>query len=875
MYISKLSARCARWVGAASLVMGLLSACGGGSSGPSAPANVPPAAAMVLSGVVEAGGADSDVTASAGVELVLSGTSSTDADGDVLSYQWSIVSKPAGSALALSAPAGVSQTIRPDVGGMYIVRLRVTDSKGAFSDKQAKIQIRDNVAPVTNIVVTATYLGATTTKPTQLLNIGSSVLLDASGSTDADGDVVTTSWTLLEKPAASGAGLTTDGRTSRLQLDVAGVYKVRARGTDPHGAYSDTIYVFEARNRAPQTVMISSVSAAPGESGTATLSAATGYLVALNGAGSSDPDGSVLTYAWSVTSKPATSAALLSSTNGAATQIVPDVLGDYVVKMTVTDSGGAASTYVTTISVRNRRPLASISSNATPAALPTGPTLRMPVNTILTLRGTGSSDADGDTMVYAWSISSKPAGSAVTLSSASAATVEMTPDVSGSYVVLLRVTDSAGAYSERSLIIEAGNYAPVAVLDKNRVSMLSGASVTASAALSFDEDGDALTYLWSIDARPVGSTATIAAPTTSTLSFTPDLAGTYVAAVTVNDGKSSSVAYVTIKVLSSVATNVPLNFVPLQARYSKGLDKLVIVATNPNAVKIIDPFTAAIKTVLLPVGVKSMQLSPDGKLAAVLHESIVSLIDVDAGTLIRSSATSGSQTDAFVTNAGLIYMIGQTGGQWVDQAVGVIDGRTGVNLSATLGLGSWVFYGTQYGIYAPLKNKVFLVEQGLSPSDIDFFTIDQATGKVGSTGDSPYHGDYAMSTPLFLSGNEDLVFTAQGNYFRTDTLRYAGKFNMTGSMLSMSHSSDADEALVLQPASSDYWNSQSTYKDSYLRFTGALFLPEAAITLPVIDSAQSYGINIFHSANGNHVALVQTVTAAQNGTGAKYYVSTR
>jgi hypothetical protein len=278
---------------------------------------------------------------------------------------------------------------------------------------------------------------------------------------------------------------------------------------------------------------------------------------------------------------------------------------------------------------------------------------------------------------------------------------------------------------------------------------------------------------------------------------------------------------------------------------------------------------------LLPVGVKGMNLSPDGKLAAVLHEGIVSLVDVDAATLIRSSATSGAQTDAFVTNAGLIYMIGQTGGQWVDQAVGVINGHTGVNMSATLGLGPWVFYGTQYGIYAPLKNKVFLMEQGLSPSDISYFSLSATTGAVTGSGDSPYHGDYNMGVPLFLSGNQDLLFTSSGTYFHTDTLKYAGKFNMTGGLLSMSHASDADEALVLQPSYQDIWTYQYTYSASYLRFTGALFLPEAAISLPVIANEQSYGIAIFHSANGNHVALVQTVTAAQNGTGAKYYVATR
>jgi hypothetical protein len=64
--------------------------------------------------------------------------------------------------------------------------------------------------------------------------------------------------------------------------------------------------------------------------------------------------------------------------------------------------------------------------------------------------------------------------------------------------------------------------------------------------------------------------------------------------------------------------------------------------------------------------------------AAVLHEGVVSLIDIDAGTLIRSTATGGSQTDAFVTDAGIVFLIGQTGGQWVSEPVVTLDGRTGV-----------------------------------------------------------------------------------------------------------------------------------------------------------------------------------------------------
>ena len=173
----------------------------------------------------------------------------------------------------------------------------------------------------------------------------------------------------------------------------------------------------------------------------------------------------------------------------------------------------------------------------------------------------------------------------------------------------------------------------------------------------------------------------------------------------------------------SVTTNVSLPFAPLAVRYSRGLDRFVAVATNPNAVHIVDPFTGALRQVPLPLPVKSFNLGADGTLAAVLHEGIVSLIDIDSATLVRSSSTGGSQTDAFVTNAGMIYIIGQTGGQWVDHVVYILNGYTSADLPPG---GYWggQFYGTMRGIYAASKNKGFAMASSLSPADINYFTID-------------------------------------------------------------------------------------------------------------------------------------------------------
>jgi hypothetical protein len=492
----------------------------------------------------------------------------------------------------------------------------------------------------------------------------------------------------------------------------------------------------------------------------------------------------------------------------------------------------------------------------------------------VTLRGGASSDADGDAITYAWNISKKPVGSATALSSASTVNVQLTPDLDGSYVVVLRTTDPSGTYSEQQLNIEVGNYAPVAVVDRGNLTTLLGGAVTASAALSYDEEGDSLSYSWALDARPAGSSATIGSTNTSTLNFTPDVVGTYAVSVTVSDGKRSSIAYVNVRVLASIASSVALPFAPLDTRYSRGLDRLVSVVTNPNALKIVDPFTGGIKTVLLPMSVKSLQLSPDGKLAAVLHEGILSLIDLQTATLVRSSATGGSHTDAFLTNGGIAYLVGQTGGQWVRPAVVALDARTGATVSE-LDYGMGQFYGTQKGVFAQSKNKGFLMTNGLSPLDISYFTVDPKTNKLLTSGDSPYHGDFSMQAPLFLSETEDLLFTAAGTYFQTSTLKYAGRFTFTGQLASMSHSIAMDEALVIATTGGSYPTYLVTYPSAYKRYTGALLLPAADLVLPLIGGQQSYGIGIYHSADGHHIALVQTGSAEQNASGIQYFLTYR
>jgi hypothetical protein len=84
-----------------------------------------------------------------------------------------------------------------------------------------------------------------------------------------------------------------------------------------------------------------------------------------------------------------------------------------------------------------------------------------------------------------------------------------------------------------------------------------------------------------------------------------------------------------------------------------------------------------------------------------------------------------------------------------------------------------------------VNHKLFVIASGLSPSEIYNINVDPATGNTTGYGQAPYWGDYGMFAPLWLSGDQSLLFTAAGTYFSTSNLNYIGTFNIGGAVQSM------------------------------------------------------------------------------------------
>lgn len=164
---------------------------------------------------------------------------------------------------------------------------------------------------------------------------------------------------------------------------------------------------------------------------------------------------------------------------------------------------------------------------------------------LVTLNGSNSSDADGDTLTYSWSFSSTPNGSSAQLNSSSAQAPTFTADVAGSYQIQLVVNDGTVDSSADSVTITATapqtNVAPTANAGDNKTTYTDN-TVTLDGSGSSDANGDSLSYAWTLDQKPAASTTILSNADQVNASLTPDVEGSYVISLVVNDGQENSTA---------------------------------------------------------------------------------------------------------------------------------------------------------------------------------------------------------------------------------------------------------------------------------------------------------------------------------------------
>lgn len=265
----------------------------------------------------------------------------------------------------------------------------------------------------------------------QSKKIGSVVKLDASTSSDPNGNQINYSWSITLQPENSQATLSNvNGVKPTFLADVAGTYGIQLIVNDGANNSVESILTITVTGLNENAIPV----ATAGENQNARV----GATVYLDGSASLDADPKdELSYQWEAAFVPTGSRAVLSDSMAIKPSFEANVPGVYAFNLSVSDGKVTSSVSQVMIIVTE--------DNAQPVA-DAGAEQYVKIATDVTLDGSASRDANaGDTLTYQWIFIHKPDGSNVVSNSEKSLNpvFNFTADIAGEYVLSLVVNDGS------------------------------------------------------------------------------------------------------------------------------------------------------------------------------------------------------------------------------------------------------------------------------------------------------------------------------------------------------------------------------------------------------------------------------------------------
>ena len=305
---------------------------------------------------------------------------STDPDGTISSYAWQFGDTTTGN--------GVTTSHTYAATGTYTITLTVTDNSGSSSSTTRNVTVTApaNQLPVAAFTPTCTQLACS---------------VDAGASTDPDGTISSYAWQF-------GDTTTGNGVTTSHTYAAAGTYTITLTVTDNSGSSSSTtrnVTVTAPANQLPVAAFTPTC---------------TQLACSVDAGASTDPDGTISSYAWQFGDT--------TTGNGVTTSHTYAAAGTYTITLTVTDNSGSSSSTTRTVTVTapaNQLPVAAFTPTCTQLAC--------------SVDAGASTDPDGTISSYAWQFGPTTTGNGVTTSH--------TYQRRGTYTITLTVTDNSGGSS--------------------------------------------------------------------------------------------------------------------------------------------------------------------------------------------------------------------------------------------------------------------------------------------------------------------------------------------------------------------------------------------------------------------------------------------
>lgn len=422
----------------------------------------------------------------------------------------------------------------------------------------------------------------------QTVPMGTKVELDGSASAiGTNGSTLSYRWSMNTKPAGSGAVFTDASVVApSFHADLPGQYVINLVVNDGVGdSQPDSVTV-----RATTTVPVAIVDVLQ--------KVGIGATVTLDGSQSAVPEGGnvgALVYRWDLLSKPSGSEAQLVNSTTTKPTFHADKEGEYRLQLVVRYGNEDSEPREVTVQAvaANRAPVAVptvVSVNGQPAQ-PTRPgrlTYKIERGQEVKLDGSSSTDADGDTLSYRWSVrmdnsDDRFAGSKLVsgsqlggVSFPYGAQASFTPDVVGTWKAVLSVFD--GVASSSAVVTftvtkpeNAPNMPPVV----GGITHAYGTHelefkqpVTLTPTPSYDIDGDNLyhRFRWRFIDYPAGFEPPPFKLEFFGFNFTPTVKGAYTVEVIANDGQADSLPFQATFTAKSGANRAPAGSITLDKK---------------------------------------------------------------------------------------------------------------------------------------------------------------------------------------------------------------------------------------------------------------------------------------------------------------------
>ncbi len=451
----------------------------------------PASAAVTISNQAPAANAGGPYSGVRNAAVTFSGAASSDADGDILTYEWAFGDGGTGT--------GVSPTHAYASTGTFTVTLMVNDGTTNSAPSTAAVTT-SNQAPAAN--AGGPYSGVRNT----------SVTFAGAGSSDPDNDPLAYSWDFGDGAAAGAGPAPTHGYTT------TGTFTVTLTVNDGTTDSTPATSTVTISNRAPI--------ASPGGPYSGTRLAA----IAFNGAASSDPDGDALTYAWTFGDG--------GTGTGATPTHLYTAVGTFTVTLTVNDGTTNSTPVATTVQIANVAPTVSLT---TPAA---GAVFHAPASVLVSA---SAIDSDGSVARVEFFAGGGKIGEALGAPYA----ITWSGATPGPYALTAVVTDSSGATATLAPVSVLLNAPPVVALTApaDNAQFAAPASITLTASAS-DPEGVIAQVEFFRGGTSLG--ADLTSPYSMTWSGAASGAYTLTAVATDHRGAVVASAPVTVKVTATL-----------------------------------------------------------------------------------------------------------------------------------------------------------------------------------------------------------------------------------------------------------------------------------------------------------------------------------